>query len=186
MSTNDKTTAKTEVAPKANAIAPTDKKDLSPVNPNTKAVTAVQQPAETNDEKTDAKQATPEADTNTDAPKKPTKADNAKVIYDQMVADPKNTKSAIIAKMKKEAGLTTAGANTYFYKFQRESGKTAEKQPSKMDKAKVIYEQLTTEGKGRKEIIDAFIKEVGLTKAGAPTYYQTIKKAHEESDKPAE
>jgi len=30
----------------------------------------------------------------------------------------------------------------------------------------------------RKEIVATFIEEVGLTKAGAATYFQMIKKAH--------
>jgi len=90
--------------------------------------------------------------------------------------DPKNDRSAIISKIKKELVLTKAGALSYFYKFQKESGNVTEKPPSKMDKAKEVYEKMTLDGKSRKEIIAAFVKDVGLTDAGASTYYQNLKK----------
>ena len=107
------------------------------------------------------------------------KAEKAKVIYDLMVVDSKNDKAAIIAKIKKELGLTKAGAQTYFYKFQKESGRVTEKLPTKMDKAKEVFDKMTAEKHTRKEIIDAFVKDVGLTKAGASTYYQNLKNAAE-------
>jgi hypothetical protein len=110
-----------------------------------------------------------------------TKAEKAKVIYDQMIDDEKNDRPAIIAKIKKELGLTKAGAQTYFYKFQKESGRITEKLPTKMDKAKEVFDKMTDEKHTRKEIIDAFIKEVGLTKAGASTYFQNLKNV---ADKP--
>jgi hypothetical protein len=114
--------------------------------------------------------------TNPEKSKNPTKAEKAKVIYDEMVKDPKNDRSAIIAKIKKDLVLTKSGALSYFYKFQKESGNVTEKQPSKMDKAKEVYERMTLDGQSRKEIIAAFVKEVGLTDAGASTYYQNLKK----------
>ncbi|HEY8159886.1 MAG TPA: hypothetical protein VIF10_14400 [Methylobacter sp.] len=109
--------------------------------------------------------------------KNQTKADKAKVIYDEMIQDPKNSRDVIAIRIKKDLGISKSAAQTYFYKFQRESGRVTEKQPSKLDKAKPIYEKMTTEGQSRKEIIAAFIKEVGLTPAGASTYFQNIKKA---------
>jgi hypothetical protein len=112
---------------------------------------------------------------NPEKSKNPTKSDQAKVIYDEMVKDPKNDRRAIIAKIKKELVLTKAGALSYFYKFQKESGNVTEKPPSKMDKAKDVYERMTLDGQSRKEIIAAFVKEVGLTDAGASTYYQNLK-----------
>jgi len=115
--------------------------------------------------------------TKIEQPKNPTKADKAKAIYDEMIKDPKNDRQAIIARLKKEVGLTKAGAQTYYYKFQRDSGRVVEKQPSKMDKAKEVFEKMTFDGQSRKEIIVAFVKEVGLTKAGASTYFQTLKKS---------
>jgi hypothetical protein len=109
-------------------------------------------------------------------PKKPTKADLAKAIYDEMVTQPNPGRKDIIARFKKDAGLTTSGAASYYYKFQKESGRVLEKGPTKMDKAREVFQALTQEGKARKEIIAALIKNVGLTKSGASTYYQTLKK----------
>jgi hypothetical protein len=114
-------------------------------------------------------------------PKSPTKAEKAKVIYDEMIKDLDKDRATIIAKIKKELLLTKAGASTYFYRFQRESGVVKIKGTSKVEKAKVIYDQMILEGRGRKEIIDAFVAEVDLTPAGASTYYQNIKKAAEQS-----
>ena len=119
---------------------------------------------------------------NPEKSKNPTKSDQAKVIYDEMVKDPNNDRTTIIAKIKKDLVLTKAGALSYFYKFQRESGKVTEKQPSKMDKAKEVYEKMILDGKSRKDIIAAFVKEVELTPAGASTYYQNLKKL---AEKPA-
>jgi hypothetical protein len=47
---------------------------------------------------------------------------------------------------------------------------------TKMDKAvKVMEKMLFRQGKERKEIIPVLMKECGLSRAGASTYYQTIK-----------
>lgn len=59
----------------------------------------------------------------------------------------------------------------------QEIGETLPSAPSKMSMAQDVFRRLgrkkiTT----RKEIVAAFIEEVGLTKAGAATYYQIIKK----------
>ena len=112
---------------------------------------------------------------NPEKSKKPTKADKAKAIYDEMVKDPKNDRNLIIAKIKKELVLTKAGALSYFYKFQKESGNVTAKPPTKVEKAKEVYERMTLEGKSRKDIIAAFVKEVGLTPAGSSTYFQNLK-----------
>jgi len=109
-------------------------------------------------------------------PKSPTKAEKAKVIYDDMTKDGTVDHLKIIVRFKKEVGLTTAGAQTYFYKFQKEAGRTTVKGPSKMDKAQVVFDKMTADGQARKDIIAAFVKEAGLTKAGAQTYYQNLKK----------
>lgn len=47
------------------------------------------------------------------------------------------------------------------------------KAESKMDKARAIY--AAAEDKSRKAMIEAFGKELGLSKAAASTYYYTIK-----------
>jgi hypothetical protein len=115
--------------------------------------------------------------------KNPTKSDKAKAIYDEMIKIPNNDRTTIIAKIKKDLVLTKAGALSYFYKFQRESGRVTEKQPSKMDKAKEVYEKMILDGQSRKDIIAAFVKEVELTPAGASTYYQNLKKLAEKPTK---
>ncbi len=53
--------------------------------------------------------------------------------------------------------------------------KPEEKKVNKMATAVIVFERLQKQGKQRKDIIAAFMSEVGLTKAGASTYYQTIK-----------
>lgn len=47
---------------------------------------------------------------------------------------------------------------------------------SKAERARAIYINLHKAGKTRKDIIKEFIDVVGLTKAGAATYYQNISK----------
>lgn len=48
---------------------------------------------------------------------------------------------------------------------------------TKMEQCKAIFVQLTAYGAARKEIIEAFVSQIGMTNAGASTYYQNIKKA---------
>ena len=47
---------------------------------------------------------------------------------------------------------------------------------TKMDKVRQIYTTMTNDEESRKAIVDEFIKQVGLSKAAANTYYQMIKK----------
>ncbi|OJA55614.1 hypothetical protein BGV68_12585 [Burkholderia ubonensis] len=52
--------------------------------------------------------------------------------------------------------------------------------PTKMELATEIYKRMrTVKDVARKDIIEKFIAEVKLTKAGASTYYQMIKDKHE-------
>ena len=46
---------------------------------------------------------------------------------------------------------------------------------SKMDKATKVYQDLTKRGLPRKAVIEAFMNDMKLTKAGASTYYQLIR-----------
>jgi hypothetical protein len=52
---------------------------------------------------------------------------------------------------------------------------------SKMDKAVKIYQRMMKRKNipTRKEVLEAFQNEAGLTKAGASAYYHTIKKREE-------
>jgi hypothetical protein len=61
---------------------------------------------------------------------------------------------------------------------RKTSKKAAAKKPdrSKMDQAVLIMEKMFfKQGKERKEILPVLMKECGLSKAGASTYYQSIK-----------
>ncbi len=52
--------------------------------------------------------------------------------------------------------------------------------PTKMELATEIYKRMrTVKDVTRKDIIEKFIAQVKLTKAGASTYYQMIKDKHE-------
>ena len=46
----------------------------------------------------------------------------------------------------------------------------------KVDIAKNLYDKGILHGLGRKEIVELFIVDAGLTKAGAATYYNNFKK----------
>jgi hypothetical protein len=52
--------------------------------------------------------------------------------------------------------------------------------PSKMDKARVVFTKMFgNDGIKRKDIIERFIADCDLTKAGASTYYAKLKKESE-------
>lgn len=56
--------------------------------------------------------------------------------------------------------------------------------PTKMELATEIYKRMrTVKDVTRKDIIEKFVAEVKLTKAGASTYYQLIKDKHEPMSK---
>lgn len=58
--------------------------------------------------------------------------------------------------------------------------KAAPATPTKMELATEIYKRMgTVKDVTRKDIIEKFIADVKLTKAGASTYYQLIKDKHE-------
>ncbi|KVO03700.1 hypothetical protein WL30_08400 [Burkholderia ubonensis] len=60
------------------------------------------------------------------------------------------------------------------------AAKAASATPTKMELATEIYKRMrTVKDVTRKDIIEKFIAEVKLTKAGASTYYQMIKDKHE-------
>jgi len=45
-----------------------------------------------------------------------------------------------------------------------------------MDKAREIYARMINDAESRKAIVVEFVKQIGLSKAAANTYYQMIKK----------
>jgi len=68
-----------------------------------------------------------------------------------------------------------AGKKSKSKKFAKKAPVKKNAGESKMDKATKIYLDLTGRGLPRKAVMESFINDVGLTKAGASTYYQTIK-----------
>jgi hypothetical protein len=105
-----------------------------------------------------------------------TKADKAKHIFEEMIKKDDVTKVAIIERFINGAELTKAGALTYFNKLNKQYGFPIKKLPTKMDKAREIYTTMTNDEESRKAIVGEFIKQIGLSKAAANTYYQMIKK----------
>ncbi|MBD2947276.1 hypothetical protein [Burkholderia pseudomallei] len=64
------------------------------------------------------------------------------------------------------------------------AGNAAPATPTKMELATEIYKRMrTVKDVTRKDIIEKFVAEVKLTKAGASTYYQLIKDKHEPQGK---
>ena len=49
------------------------------------------------------------------------------------------------------------------------------KGPSKADQATAIFKEMNDKGSARKDIIEAFMTQLNMSKAGASTYYQNIK-----------
>ncbi|MFL6645367.1 MAG: hypothetical protein ACJ8GM_13780 [Paraburkholderia fungorum] len=72
-----------------------------------------------------------------------------------------------------KANIGTATANDT-------AAKVVPATPTKMELATEIYKRMrSVKDVTRKDIIEKFITEVKLTKAGASTYYQMIKDKHE-------
>lgn len=77
----------------------------------------------------------------------------------------------VAADVKANAGTATANDT---------AAKAEPATPTKMELATEIYKRMrTVKDVTRKDIIEKFIFEVKLTKAGASTYYQMIKDKHE-------
>lgn len=104
-----------------------------------------------------------------------TKTYKARVIFQEMLRNNSLTKDEVIKRFIDEVKLTDAGALSYFHKFNKEFDYPVKKSPTKMDKAREIYIEMTKNEEARSSIIDEFIKQVGLSKAAANTYYQNIK-----------
>lgn len=112
-----------------------------------------------------------------------TKVDQARAIFNRMEG---SARRDVVEAFQKEVGLTPSGASTYYQKFLTEaksSGKQVSSRPrgrpmdesSKAGMARALFKKLS--GKPRKEVIQQFVDKIGLTEAGAATYYQSLKKA---------
>ncbi|MEB2488561.1 hypothetical protein SB397_23575 [Burkholderia multivorans] len=85
----------------------------------------------------------------------------------------------IVVDQKQDRASNSTGNNT----AANEAQATAVA-PTKMELATEIYKRMRTiKDVTRKDIIEKFVAEVKLTKAGASTYYQMIKDKHEPQGK---
>ncbi|MBR8382574.1 hypothetical protein KDX26_09275 [Burkholderia cenocepacia] len=81
----------------------------------------------------------------------------------------------VAADQKQDAASNSTGNDT-----AAKAAQATAAAPTKMELAIEIYEQMrTVKDVTRKDIIEKFIAEVKLTKAGASTYYQMIKDKQE-------
>lgn len=81
----------------------------------------------------------------------------------------------VVADQKQDAASNSTGNDT-----AAKAAQATAAAPTKMELAIEIYKRMrTVKDVTRKDIIEKFIAEVKLTKAGASTYYQMIKDKHE-------
>lgn len=81
-------------------------------------------------------------------------------------------------------GAGASAANAAGNDTSAKAATTTPAAPTKMELATEIYKRMrTVKDVTRKDIIEKFIAEVKLTKAGASTYYQMIKDKHEPQGK---
>ncbi|MBU9364761.1 hypothetical protein [Burkholderia multivorans] len=81
----------------------------------------------------------------------------------------------VVADQKQDAASNSTGNDT-----TAKAAQATAAAPTKMELAIEIYKRMrTVKDVTRKDIIEKFIAEVKLTKAGASTYYQMIKDKHE-------
>lgn len=104
-----------------------------------------------------------------------TKTYKARVIFQEMMKSDTLNKDDVVKRFINEVKLTEAGALSYFHKFNKEFDYPVKKSSTKMDKAREIYHEMMENEESRNSIIEEFVKQVGLSKAAANTYYQNIK-----------
>lgn len=139
---------------------------------------------------------TTEADKETPRRKKGAKGAKAREIYIGL-NDGKNDRPTIIQAMIDQAGMTKAGATTYFHNFKKEYGFTGPKTerpkrekkqtasapktkgkkrsgPTKGQLAREVYIEM--KGSPKKDIIARMVEYAGTSPPGANTYYCACKK----------
>ncbi|GAB6847890.1 hypothetical protein [Paraburkholderia kururiensis] len=85
----------------------------------------------------------------------------------------------VVVDQKEGAALNSTGNN-----IAAKATQATAAAPTKMELATEIYKRMrTVKDVTRKDIIEKFVAEVKLTKAGASTYYQMIKDKHEPQGK---
>lgn len=120
------------------------------------------------------------------------KGDIAKRIFAGL-AD--KSKENVMQVFQKELNTTAAGAQTYFYVCNGPTGAQRGRKASANAAAKTVYVRKTPVGgltkreqaaalfagatnKDRAVIVGRFVSELGMSKAGATTYYYTVGGAH--------
>ncbi|AOJ03616.1 hypothetical protein WS70_13360 [Burkholderia mayonis] len=85
----------------------------------------------------------------------------------------------VVVDQKQDAASNSTGNDT-----AARAARATAAAPTKMELATEIYKRMrTVKDVTRKDIIEKFVAEVKLTKAGASTYYQMIKDKHEPQGK---
>ena len=82
------------------------------------------------------------------------------------------TKAKVNSAATFEKSITTAKKPA-----KKVPAKKVAKPESKAGKARAIFKKM--KGAARKDVISTFMKDAGLTKSGASTYFQNIKKENE-------
>lgn len=111
------------------------------------------------------------------------KLEAARPVFDRLAG--KKSRKDVIEAMVDKAGLTPATASAYYQRLAHESGLKPGKVPratyvradgseTKAEVARQIFKKMGGR-KPRKDVIDALVKDAGLTQAGASTYYQKLK-----------
>jgi peptidyl-tRNA hydrolase len=79
----------------------------------------------------------------------------------------------VIRKFIKDAGLTQKGATTYYYSISREWLAKNGRKLTKADRARTFLGRMKRAS--RMDAIQVLVDRVGLTRAGASTYYHRYK-----------
>jgi len=102
------------------------------------------------------------------------------MVDQKQSATSKDEKAGKPAITDSKTGTGASAANAPGNDTSVKAATTTPAAPTKMDLATEIYKRMRTiKDVTRKDIIEKFIAEVKLTKAGASTYYQLIKDKHE-------
>ena len=107
-------------------------------------------------------------------------------LFQTEIKNKEPSRTRLVGKLKSELKMTTGGANSYVSSICKKHEYLFVKPESKMDKAVSIYDKHSKkywDGKiTRNDIIKLFIKDAGLTRAGAKTYFELIKNREVEDE----
>lgn len=102
------------------------------------------------------------------------------MVDQKQTAPSKDEKAGKPVASDLKTGAGASAANATGNDTAAKAAQVTSAAPTKMELATEIYKRMrTVKDVTRKDIIEKFIAEVKLTKAGASTYYQLIKDKHE-------